>query len=118
MMYQWNIDKACELIEEERISHIGGAPVQILDFFNSPRFAEADTTSQASFGIGGAATPPRIREYWHRPEACDQGAIWLIYTLNNRTGAYRGPTAHGHQRSGLVLAFKLMQYAGNQARAG
>ena len=118
MMYKWNVDKAYELIEQERISHIGGAPVQILDFFNSPRFAEADTTSQASFGIGGAATPPRIREYWHRPEACDQGAIWLIYTLNNRTGAYRGPTAHGHQRSGLVLAFKLMQYAGNQARAG
>jgi acyl-CoA synthetase (AMP-forming)/AMP-acid ligase II len=61
MMYKWDVDKAYDFVERERISHIGGAPVQILDFFDSPRFTEADTSSLVSFGIGGAATPPRIR---------------------------------------------------------
>lgn len=61
MMYKWDIDKAYDFIEQERVTHIGCAPVQILDFFDSPRFATADTSSLVGFGIGGAATPPRIR---------------------------------------------------------
>jgi len=61
MMYKWDVDKAFDYVEQERITHIGGAPAQILDFFDSPRFVTADTASLAGFGVGGAATPPRIR---------------------------------------------------------
>ncbi len=61
MMYKWDVDKAFDYVEQKRITHIGGAPAQILDFFDSPRFATTDIDSLASFGVGGAATPPRVR---------------------------------------------------------
>lgn len=61
MMYKWDVDKAFDFVEQERVTHIGGAPAQILDFFDSPRFATADLASLVGFGVGGAATPPRVR---------------------------------------------------------
>jgi len=60
MMYKWDVDKALDYVEQERVTAIGAAPVMILDLLESPRFDEADTHSLFSLGVGGAATPPRI----------------------------------------------------------
>ena len=65
MLYKWDVDKALEAIEEERITSIAAAPAMLLDLLESPRFADTDTRSLFSLGIGGAATPPRVARLLH-----------------------------------------------------
>ena len=60
MMYKWDVDKALEYIENERITTIAAAPSMMLDLLESPGVADADTSSLFSVGIGGAATPPKV----------------------------------------------------------
>ena len=60
MMYKWDVDKALEYIENERITTIAAAPSMILDLLDAPQFGQADTSSLFSIGIGGAATPPKV----------------------------------------------------------
>ncbi|NND67837.1 MAG: acyl--CoA ligase [Halioglobus sp.] len=60
MMYKWDVDKALDYVEQERVTTIAAAPSMILDLLESPRFGEADTDSLFSLGIGGAATPPKV----------------------------------------------------------
>ena len=60
MLYKWDVDRALEAIEQERITSIAAAPAMLLDLLESPRFKDTDTSSLFSLGIGGAATPPRV----------------------------------------------------------
>ena len=60
MMYKWDVDRALDYIEQERVTSIAAAPAMLLDLLESPRFDQADTSSLFSLGIGGAATPPRV----------------------------------------------------------
>jgi acyl-CoA synthetase (AMP-forming)/AMP-acid ligase II len=60
MMYKWDVDRALEYIEKERVTTIAAAPSMILDLLDSPKFGQADTSSLFSIGIGGAATPPKV----------------------------------------------------------
>ena len=65
MLYKWDVDKALQAIEKERITSIAAAPAMLLDLLESPRFADTDTRSLFSLGIGGAATPPRVARLLH-----------------------------------------------------
>jgi acyl-CoA synthetase (AMP-forming)/AMP-acid ligase II len=60
MMYKWDVDRALEYIENDRVTTIAAAPSMILDLLESPKFEDADTSSLFSMGIGGAATPPKV----------------------------------------------------------
>ena len=60
MMYKWDVARALDYIERERITTIAAAPAMVLDLLESPDFDRADTASLFSLGVGGAATPPRI----------------------------------------------------------
>jgi long-chain acyl-CoA synthetase len=60
MMYKWDVAKALDCVEKERVTTIAAAPSMILDLLECPQFSEADTSSLFSLGIGGAATPPRV----------------------------------------------------------
>jgi long-chain acyl-CoA synthetase len=60
MMYRWDVDKALELVERERITTFIGVPTQSWDLVNSPRFAEFDTSSLRMIGGGGAPAPPAL----------------------------------------------------------
>jgi len=61
MMYKWDVERALEYIEQERVTTIAAAPAMMLDLLESPKFDQADTSSLFSLGIGGAATPPRVK---------------------------------------------------------
>jgi long-chain acyl-CoA synthetase len=60
MMYKWDVDRALQYIEEERITSIAAAPSMVLDLLESPAFDKTDTSSLFSIGIGGSATPARL----------------------------------------------------------
>ena len=61
MMYKWDVDRALRYIEEERVTTLAAAPAMVLDLLESGKFAETDTSSLFSVGVGGAATPQRVR---------------------------------------------------------
>jgi acyl-CoA synthetase (AMP-forming)/AMP-acid ligase II len=60
MMYKWDVARALEYIEKERITAVSAAPSMILDLLESPEFARTDTTSLFSLGVGGSATPKKV----------------------------------------------------------
>ena len=66
LMYQWNPEKALELIERERVTAFMGVPTQSMELMNSPRFGDHDLSSLTSIRGGGAAMPAgqvnRIRQ--------------------------------------------------------
>lgn len=61
MMYKWDVERALQYIEEERVTTLAAAPAMVLDLLESGKFAETDTSSLFSVGVGGAATPQRVR---------------------------------------------------------
>ena len=62
IMYKWDVDKALEIIERERITNFVGVPTQSWDLVQSPRFGEFDTSSLRDIGGGGAPAPPALVE--------------------------------------------------------
>lgn len=60
MVYKWDADRALELIERERVTNFVGVPSQSWDLLESPKFADADTSSLLSVGGGGAPAPPEL----------------------------------------------------------
>ena len=57
IMYKWDVDRALELIQEERVNNFVGVPTQSWDLILSPRFDEFDTSSLRNVGGGGAPAP-------------------------------------------------------------
>lgn len=60
LMYKWDVDKAFDLIRDERCTQFNGAPVMMQQLLNSPRFASSDSDSLYGLGLGGAAASSRL----------------------------------------------------------
>lgn len=60
MLYKWDVARALELIEAERVTVLSAAPSMLLQVMESPLLADADVSSLFSLGGGGSATPPRV----------------------------------------------------------
>jgi len=58
LMYKWDVEKALELIERERLTSFGGVPIQVQAFFDSPSLKTRDLSSMASFGFAATAIAP------------------------------------------------------------
>ena len=58
IMYKWDVDKALELIQREKVTNFVGVPTQSWDLVHAARFAEFDTSSLKTIGGGGAPAPP------------------------------------------------------------
>ena len=60
MMRKWDVVRALQLIESERVTNFIGVPTQSWDLLNSPEFGEYDTSSLRSVGGGGAPAPATL----------------------------------------------------------
>jgi long-chain acyl-CoA synthetase len=58
LIYKMNPEKAFELIEVERITHLHGVPTMTWEILQSPDLATRDISSLVGVGGGGAARPP------------------------------------------------------------
>lgn len=56
LMYKWEVERALDLIRDERCTQFNGAPVMMQQLLASPRFGGADTTSLFGLGLGGGAS--------------------------------------------------------------
>lgn len=91
MMYKWNVDKALDYVEQERITTIAAAPAMILDLLESDRFSEADTRSLFSLGIGGAATPPKVGKLLREKMPLNfSGTGWGMTETNAQGASFTG----------------------------
>jgi acyl-CoA synthetase (AMP-forming)/AMP-acid ligase II len=100
MMYKWDVARALEYIEQERITSIAAAPAMVLDLLESPDFDAIDSSSLFSIGIGGAATPQRVADLlqakmpgnfsgtgWGMTETNAQGASLTGRVFREKTGS-------------------------------
>jgi acyl-CoA synthetase (AMP-forming)/AMP-acid ligase II len=95
MMYKWDVERALEYIEKERVTTINAAPSMLLDLLESPQFGQADTSSLFSLGIGGAATPPRVSKllYDKLPQNFS-GTGWGMTETNAQGASLTGEAFH------------------------
>ena len=62
IMYKWDPTKALQLIAEQRITTLSGAPSMVLDLLEHPDFDSTDTSSLMVASGGGAASPPKMAQ--------------------------------------------------------
>ena len=60
LMYKWDVDKAFDLIRDERCTQFNGAPVMMQQLLGSPRFDSADSDSLFGLGLGGSVASSRL----------------------------------------------------------
>ena len=87
IMYKWDVERALQLIERERVTNFVGVPTQSWDLVNSPNFADYDTSSLRRIGGGGAPAPAKLVEKVSK--SFPKGAPNLGYGMTE-TNAY-GP---------------------------
>jgi long-chain acyl-CoA synthetase len=61
-MYKWDVGAVLDTIARERITQLSAAPAMMLQLFGDPRFDQADTSSLAWIGFGGAGIPDKLTE--------------------------------------------------------
>ncbi|MEV0666331.1 class I adenylate-forming enzyme family protein [Actinomadura luteofluorescens] len=60
LMYKWDVRRALELIERERVTGFGGVPTMAWQVLTSPDFGEFDTSSLTGVSYGGAPAAPAL----------------------------------------------------------
>ncbi len=60
LMYKWDVTKALELIERERVTGFGGVPTMAWQVLTSPEFGRYDTSSLTGVSYGGAPAAPAL----------------------------------------------------------
>jgi long-chain acyl-CoA synthetase len=60
LMHHFDAGKALKIIQDERISGIGGVPTIAMQILDHPDFAKYDTSSVKSIAYGGAPPPPGL----------------------------------------------------------
>jgi len=56
LMYKWDVERALDLIRDERCTQFNGAPVMMQQLLGSPRFGTEHTASLFGLGLGGGAS--------------------------------------------------------------
>lgn len=56
LMYKWEVERALDLIRDERCTQFNGAPVMMQQLLATTRFGGADTASLFGLGLGGGAS--------------------------------------------------------------
>jgi long-chain acyl-CoA synthetase len=60
MMHHFDTKRALKIIEDERITGIGGVPTIAMQIIDDPDFSTFDTSSVRSISYGGAPAPPEL----------------------------------------------------------
>jgi long-chain acyl-CoA synthetase len=60
LMYRWDVERALQLIERERVTMFGGVPTMAWQVLTSPLFGRYDTSSLTAVSYGGAPAPPKL----------------------------------------------------------
>ena len=123
MMYKWDVHKAIEYIEQERITAVVAAPSMVLDLMEAPAFDRADTSSLFAIGIGGAAPPPRVAALLREKMPGNFSGTGWGMTETNAQGASLTGSAFEHRpgSAGIphpIVDIRICDEAGADLAAG
>lgn len=90
LMYKWDVDKAFDLIRDERCTQFNGAPVMMQQLLGSPRFASTDSDSLYGLGLGGAVASSRLLAHISKRKPHAIGGSGYGLTESNGIGAAVG----------------------------
>lgn len=100
IMYKWDVGRALELIEQERLTTFTAAPSMLMDLLESPDFDRYDTRSLFAVGAGGAATPAKIGLLMSRRiQDAMPGTGWGMTETNGLGSSFGGAAFHEHVSS-------------------
>ncbi|MFA1547060.1 class I adenylate-forming enzyme family protein [Actinomadura chokoriensis] len=123
LMYKWDVRRALELIERERVTGFGGVPTMAWQVLTSPDFGEFDTSSLTGVSYGGAPAAPalvdKIRE--RLPERVPGNGYGLtetssVTTYNGGVNYLERPDSVGPPVA--VCDVKVVGPAGDELPAG
>lgn len=60
LVERFSAGETLEIIARERVTAISGTPAHLISLLHHPRFADTDTSSIKSVGVGGAQCPPQL----------------------------------------------------------
>ncbi|VVP86860.1 Long-chain-fatty-acid--CoA ligase FadD13 [Pseudomonas fluorescens] len=90
LMYKWDVERAIDLIRDERCTQFNGAPVMIQQLLASPRFGSEHTASLFGLGLGGGASSANVLDDMLRIKPDVIGGAGYGLTESNGIGAAIG----------------------------
>jgi acyl-coenzyme A synthetase/AMP-(fatty) acid ligase len=121
LMDGWDPTWALQLIQEHKVTNTGGATFFLSTLLNSPDFANYDTSSLESFGLGGAGVPPTLVEqaagvgWWSmRAYGCTEHPSITMGTLDDPLEK----RAHTDGRPMMDVEVRLVDDDGNDVASG
>ncbi|HEX2676213.1 MAG TPA: class I adenylate-forming enzyme family protein [Polyangiales bacterium] len=88
LMHKWSAEKAIELIERERVTHLHGVPTMTWEMLQSKAFSPEKVASLVSVGGGGAARPAEhVRQMTSKLPATSAPSMGYGMTETSALGA-------------------------------
>lgn len=99
-MYKWDVEKALQLIEQERITSFNGVPTMSYELVKSPSLGKYDLSSLQSAGGGGAAmAPEQAKEIDKKIAKGASGTGWGMTETQGLATSIGGPAFAQRPRS-------------------
>lgn len=123
IMYKWDVARALEYIEQERVTSMPVAPSMALDLLDNEAFDAADTSSLSAMGIGGSATPPKVVKLLEEKVPNNFSGTGWGMTETNAQGASLTGNAFAEKlgSSGFphpIVKLKVVDEEGNEQPSG
>lgn len=90
LMYKWDVERAIDLIRDERCTQFNGAPVMMQQLLASPRFGSEQTASLFGLGLGGGASSANVLDDMLKIKPDVIGGAGYGLTESNGIGAAIG----------------------------
>jgi len=90
LMYKWDVERAIDLIRDERCTQFNGAPMMMQQLLASPRFGSEQTASLFGLGLGGGASSASVLDDMLRIKPDVVGGAGYGLTESNGIGAAIG----------------------------
>ena len=90
LMYKWDVERAIDLIRDERCTQFNGAPMMMQQLLASPRFGSEQTASLFGLGLGGGASSASVLDDMLRIKPDVIGGAGYGLTESNGIGAAIG----------------------------
>ncbi len=122
LLEAWDVDKALELIERDRITHFVGAPPMLIDMARSPGLKERDLSSLRFMMYAGAPCPIEILRKLHDQLGCKLAVFYgwtegLAHTYSGLDDPLE-ITSVTIGRTGKGWETKVVDDEGNEVREG
>ena len=123
LMYKWDAAEALQLLRQEAITVVMGAPVMMMELLSNPEFTPSDAHQLTNISSGGAATPETLSAlYASKAGAAFPGGGWGMTETLGTGAAFTGHfCSHRPSASGFpspIMEFSFLDEDGSPAAPG